>query len=137
MRFRGTGAMFCGALWLLAGGAASGQSAKADGGPKYDPKTVVELLGTVSYVEEAPQGSPMSGVHVTVKTKSESLEAYLGPAEFLKGFELAFAKGDHIHLTGSKVAWEGEKIVLAREVRKDGTTVYLRDEHGAPYWPAS
>jgi hypothetical protein len=116
---------------------AAGQSGAAGDGPKYDPNTVTEYLATVLDVQEMPEGAPMSGVHITVKAGSDTLHAYLGPAAFLKDFEVTFAKGDRVHLTGSKVKWGGGHVVLAREIRKQGTTVYLRDMQGKPYWSAS
>lgn len=137
MGFRGVAMAFCGLLWTLSCLVAAGQGAKPDEGPKYDPNTVVDFLATITDVQEAPRGSPMNGVHLTVKTKSETLRAYLGPSEFVKSFEVTFAKGDQIQLVGSKVKWGGSQIVLAREIRKEGTTVYLRDKQGSPYWPAS
>jgi hypothetical protein len=135
MGFRGVSVGLCGLVAMLA--ATAGQSEKSNEGPKYDPGTVVEFLATVMDVQEAPQDSPMSGIHLTVKAGSENLDAYLGPTAFLKEFEVTFAKGDRVQLTGSKVKWGRGQIILAREIRKEGTTVYLRDNQGKPYWATS
>ncbi len=137
MGFRTAVVGFCVVVWVLAGVPVAGQSAKSDEGPKYDPNSVVELLATIVEVQEAPQSAPMSGLHLTMRAGSESLRAYLGPTAYMKDFELTLAKGDRVHLIGSKVKWSGGQIVLAREIRKNGTTVYLRDKQGKPYWPTT
>jgi hypothetical protein len=98
--------------------------------PKFDTKTVTTFEATV--LEMRDTGKEMT---LQVRTESESsLTVYLGPREFVKSFEITFNKGDRIHITGSKVKFEGENLVLAREVRKDSTTLYLRGKDGAPYW---
>ena len=56
---------------------------------------------------------------------------------YLKDFNTHFAKGDRIQVKGSKVKYNGGTVVLAREVRSEATTVYLRDEQGVPYWQKS
>ena len=40
-------------------------------------------------------------------------------------------------MKGSKIKFNGSQVVLAREVRLESTTVYLRDDHGVPYWKKS
>ncbi len=134
MVFRGALAGLCGLFLMITCGPAAGQGGSSDEGPKYDPNTVVELLATVVDVQEAQQGGPLSGVHLTVKAGSDTVHAYLGPTAFLKEFEVTFVKGDRVHLVGSKVRWHSSQIVLAREIRKESTTVYLRDKRGTPYW---
>jgi hypothetical protein len=135
MRFRAMAVGLCGVLWIVACRPAVGQSGASE--PKYNPATVAEYLATVVGVQELPEGAAMAGVHLTVKAGSDNLHVYLGPAAFLKDFEVTFEKGDRVQLTGSKVKWGGGHIVVAREIRKQGTTVYLRDMQGKPYWPAN
>jgi hypothetical protein len=135
MGFRATAVWLCALLWLASVWPAPAQGGAAE--PKYDAGAVTEYLATVVEVQETPDGAPMRGVHITVKAGSDTLNVYLGPAAYLKDFLVTFVKGDRLHVTGSKVKWNGGHVVLAREIRKDGTTVYLRDAQGNPYWPAS
>lgn len=102
--------------------------------PRYDPARVVNILGTVVEIHEVAYPGPLSGLHLAVKADAGTIDAYLGPLDFLKGFEVTFAKGDRIQVVGSKVKFRGSDVVLAREVSRDGTTLYLRDERGRPYW---
>ncbi len=103
--------------------------------PIYDPATTVEFTGVVTASREVPRGSPMHGLHLTVESGKESFDVYLGPADFMKQFNFRFAKGDRIDTVGSKLKVAGTNVVLAREVRRQSQTVYLRDSGGNPYWP--
>ncbi|MGA3016163.1 MAG: hypothetical protein ABSF62_03520 [Bryobacteraceae bacterium] len=119
--------------------ASSGQTAQAEPEPRYDSATTVDMMTVVAEMREVPRGSPLSGSHLIVrpesaKENSETIDVYLGPANYLKDFDVTFAKGDRVQVIGSKVKYGGASVVLARQVRRDSTTIYLRDEHGIPYW---
>jgi len=140
MRFA-TSVFFIGAAPLLMALAAS--SNQKDGAPavepKYDTATNIDVMVVVTDVKEVAAGSPLSGMHLIVrpeqsKGNAETTDVYLAPDDYLKDFGCHFSKGDRIQVKGSKVKYNGGPIVLAREVRLEATTVYLRDEHGVPYW---
>jgi hypothetical protein len=92
---------------------------------------------TVIETRHVPDGSPLAGVHLTVNLNSQTIDIYLGPADFLSQFEISFVKSDRVHIVGSRVKFRGAPCVLAREIRKEYTTVYLRDRRGIPYWRKS
>jgi hypothetical protein len=103
--------------------------------PQYDPATEISILTAITEVREAPHGSSFSGIHLTVKSDSQVLDVYLGPAEFVKQFDMRFAKGDEVRVTGSKVkTTNGSHVVLAREVRKEQATLFCRRARGEPNW---
>lgn len=104
---------------------------------RYDAATVVDVKATVVSIREVAKTEPLDGVYLTVKTeaaKSESLEIYVGPVDFVKTFGIAFAKGDQIQVIGSRVKVDGADLVLAREVTRKETTLILRDKNGEPFW---
>jgi hypothetical protein len=124
---------------LLGLAASSDQTAQAEPEPRYDSATTVDMMTVVADVREVPRGNPLSGSHLMVrldsaKETSETIDVYLGPANYLKDFEVTFAKGDRVQVIGSKVKYGGAPVVLARQVRRESTTLYLRDENGTPYW---
>jgi hypothetical protein len=102
--------------------------------PRYDPARVVNILGTVADIHEVAYPGPLSGLHLGVKADARTMDVYLGPVDFVRSFDVSFAKGDRIQVVGSKVKFHDSDVVLAREVSRDGTTLYLRDERGRPYW---
>jgi hypothetical protein len=108
---------------------------KTEPEPRFDPATVIDIMGAVVSVREVPRGSPLSGIHLLVSTENEEIDAYLGPADFLKEFEITFSRGDSVQIVGSKVTFEGGRTILVREVRKGEVFLYLRDHAGHPNWP--
>ena len=104
--------------------------------PRYYVATVIDVDATVMDLRQVPRNNPLSGLHLTVKIESDTIDVFLGPVDFLKEFEITFVKGDKLEIIGSKVKFGGAHIVLARQVRRDETTLYLRDAKGKPHWTA-
>jgi hypothetical protein len=48
--------------------------------------------------------------------------------------ETLFAKGDQVEVIGSKVKGTDTEVVIAREVKKDGKVLTLRNAQGIPAW---
>jgi hypothetical protein len=119
-------------LLVMPGTFAGGKDPMAPA-PAYDTTTEVQFEGVVSEVRQVSSG-PLQGIYLTVKTKSESVDLYLGPAEFIKLFDVQFKNGNGVEVTGSKVKFEGRDLVLGREVRLGKTTLVLRGAKGAPNW---
>lgn len=99
----------------------------------YDPASETTLKGTVEAVTQQARG-PMMGMHLTIKTAEETREVMLGPAQFITSKGFAFAKGDAIEVTGSRITMGAIEFVIAREVVKDGKTLTLRNKTGTPQW---
>ena len=102
--------------------------------PAYDTATVIDVMARVTDVWEVAPFMPLEGVHLTVKSGSETLDVYVGPADFVKIFGVTFTKGDRIEVIGSRVMYEGDDVVLASEIRIYDVTITLRDKDGTPYW---
>jgi len=103
--------------------------------PRYDPATEISILGIVTDVREVPRGNPLRGIHLSVKSESQVFDAYLGPTDFIKQFEITFSKGDEVRVTGSRVKTaNGSHVLLVREVRKDQATLSCRRAKGEPNW---
>jgi len=112
------------------------KTVKLDEEPRYDLSKVIDVDATVIDIREVPRNNPLTGLHLAVKIESDTIDVFLGPVDFLKDFEITFAKGDKLEIIGSKVKFGGAHIVLARQVRRDETTLYLRDAKGRPHWAA-
>ncbi len=137
MRFRAS-AVLCIAPLLLALAAHSSQKETPADEPRYDSSTNVDMMMVVNEVKEV-SAAPLNGMHILARPESsragsESTDVYLGPDDYLKDFECHYTKGDRIQVKGSKVKFNGSQVVLAREVRMNSQTVYLRDDQGVPYW---
>ena len=102
--------------------------------PSYNTATVVDLTAKVTEVREVSKDQPLAGVHLILQQASQTLDIYVGPAEFVKVFDVKFAKGDEIRVIGSKVDFDGSTVVLAREVSLGTVTLVCRDKDGSPLW---
>jgi hypothetical protein len=104
--------------------------------PKYDPTTEVTLKGTVDEVRdrECPVSGGM-GSHIILRLADDkTIEVHLASTKFVKAYELVFAKGDKLEVTGSKVTFEGVETIFAREVKRGNDTFVFRDKEGKPVW---
>ena len=102
--------------------------------PKYDVSKEVKIKGTIEEVKEMTMGKGEAGIHLMVKTSSETIEVRLCPSGYLKDFEVAFSKGQQVEVTGSRVKVDEKDVILAREVVQGNNTVVLRDKQGGPVW---
>jgi len=100
--------------------------------PKYDVQTETKMKGSVEEVRLPPSAKGI--VHLLVKTDTDTADVYLCPKSFLDDMGVAFAKGDEITLTGSKVKQGDAELILAREVVRGTDTLVLRDGKGNPVW---
>jgi hypothetical protein len=107
-------------------------------GPMYDTGTEVRLTGVVEAVDtmaaccctECMGG----GLHVTLRTATESIEVQLGPRAFLAEKKVSLAPGDAVEIVGSRIPMGGRTVLVARTIAKGDETVTLRDESGRPLW---
>jgi hypothetical protein len=134
MTFRSAVTLCVLALGTITAGPAK-DAVKTEQEPKYDAGTVIDFGAVVVEVREVQKGNPLGGVNLMVRTESDATwSVYLAPADFVKSFEITFRKGDNIHVIGSKVKFGADIVVLAREVRRESATLYLRGRNGEPYW---
>lgn len=98
--------------------------------PVYNPSAEVRMAAVITGVRQVPEGSPMAGVHLTMQSKTGSVDVYLGPPAFLKIFRTEFPAGTRIEVVGARAG----EVILAREVTIGATSITLRDETGAPVW---
>jgi DNA/RNA endonuclease YhcR with UshA esterase domain len=118
------------------GGMGQGQGMRMNM-PRYDASTVVTVKGTVQDVQEGISAGRMrsrGGLHLLLKTDTESYTVLVGPAQFVKDKGFTFAKDDAIEVTGSKVKFNDKDAIIAREIKKADKTLTLRDEKGVPAW---
>lgn len=103
--------------------------------PKYDATTEVKLKGTIEEISE--RSCPISGsmgFHFILKTVDQSIEVHVATSKFIKNYEVTLNKGDEITLVGSKVKFNGEDTILAREVTRGEEVFMFRDKTGKPVW---
>jgi hypothetical protein len=98
--------------------------------PKYDKSSEVKIKGVI---EEVKTGADNT-VHFTLKNDKGSLDVSVAPENYLKEIEVTFAKGDAVEVLGSQLTVDGNAVLLAREVTRNGDVMTMRDDHGKPVW---
>jgi DNA/RNA endonuclease YhcR with UshA esterase domain len=97
---------------------------------KYDKSAEVKVKGVIDDVKTAEDTT----VHVTLKNDKGSLDVVIAPEKFLKEMEIIFAKGETIEVLGSQLTVDGNPVLLAREVTRNGDVMVMRDERGKGVW---
>jgi len=100
--------------------------------PEYDPKAVVTIKGVVEDFHESKAKGDHPGLHIILKTETETVEVHTCPVSFMSDLEFTIAKGDELTVEGSRPDPTG--VVVAREIVKGQTSLILRDKTGAPVW---
>ena len=112
-----------------------GWGREAPHGRMYDPKTVESIVGEVVDVERVTPRKGMShGVHLLVKTETETLSVHLGPAWYIENQDTRIEPKDKVEVKGSRITFDGKPAIIAAEIKKGEETLMLRDESGFPVW---
>jgi len=112
-----------------------GWAANGAYGRLFDPKTVVTVSGTItSLAEVTPIRGMGVGVHLMLKTKTESVDVHLGPRWYLESQDADLKAGDAIEVRGSRIQLDKKPAIIAVEIKRGEDTLVLRDPDGIPRW---
>lgn len=101
----------------------------------YDTKTVETISGSVISIDQILPDKNMSvGIHLLLNTVNGNVSIHLGPAWYIDNQDIQIIKGDIVSVTGSKVTYNGDQVIIAKEVIKGDQILKLRDENGYPLW---
>ena len=107
-------------------------------GRMYDPKTVETVAGEVVSVEQiTPTKGMGQGIHLLLRTATETLSVHLGPSWYVEHQDTKIEPKDRIEVKGSRISFDGKPAIIAAEVHKGDETLMLRDENGVPLWAGS
>lgn len=126
------------ALVLLFAGNVFSQSGWGPGSNynrQYDTNTIETLKGTVVSIGPLSPGKNMSmGVHLLLNTENGNISVHLGPSWYIDNQDIQISMDDNISVTGSKITYDGNQVIIAKEVTKGDQVLNLRDENGYPLW---
>ncbi len=101
----------------------------------YDTNSVITYTGTIASVDS--QASPRGNnymIRLTVKDTSGTTNVVVGPTSYLDSQSITFNKGDTVKVTGSKMTFNGNDVVISAQIVSHGKTIKLRDDTGRPVW---
>ena len=121
------------AAGLVAFAALPAAQSSVAGEAPYDPATEVTLRGTVQEVKEMK--NVVTVTHLVLRTADHgAVEVHLGPSSWVAKQSVSFKTGDQIEIIGSRVKYAGSDVIVARQIRKNGQTLTLRDTQGISRW---
>jgi len=77
-----------------------------------------------------------SGVHLMVKTGTETISVHLGPSWYLENQDLRIEPKDKVQIKGSRITYEGKPALIAADIKKGEDSLKLRDEAGFLQYPS-
>lgn len=103
----------------------------------YNPQTVTTVQGQVedvgSYGMQGWRVAPGMAIQgLVLKTAKGNITVDLGPPWYVSKQGFTLQTGDTLEVTGSKVTKDEQTVLLAADVKKNGQTLKVRDEKGAP-----
>jgi hypothetical protein len=121
---------------VLAFGITSAQMGPRSGRnmPIYNVASEVTFSGSVQEVQEFTGPRGFTGTRVILKTDAGPIQVHVGPKTYISSQQFSFARGDQVEVVGSEVNMNGSDVVLAREIKKGGKTLVLRNIQGVPNW---
>lgn len=104
---------------------------------QYNLNTVETISGEVTEVvyNRSKKNPNMMGVHLVVKTGTETIPVHLGPAWYIEEQE-SFEKGDQLTITGSRITFNNNPAIVAASIQRGDMILRLRDQQGFPAWRA-
>jgi len=103
----------------------------------YDPGTIGTHHCTVESVEEGSMDhcrECRQCVHLAARCEGKLCRIHLGPAGFLRDQGWTFEQGQTIEVTGSLLVLDGTRSLVASGLKRDDSTLQLRDDLGRPLW---
>lgn len=126
------------ALLFFSTGVLFSQVAQAPGGNYsriYDINTVETVAGQIRSIDIIhPSNNSSNGIHMTIYLPTGDIIVHLGPEWYIDNQTLQLKADDNVLVTGSKVTYKGDLVIIAKEVIKDGQVLNLRDDYGFPLW---
>jgi len=91
--------------------------------------------GRVLGVEHGPSDSPATTVSIVIQPDGAApVHVELAPGWYLDRRGIHFSEQDRVHVEGRRDDRSGSTVVVARRIRKDGSTIELRNDADEPTW---
>jgi hypothetical protein len=104
-------------------------------GRLFDPNAMVTVSGEITSLKKITPINGMSrGVHLMLKTETETIDVHLGPLWYIESQDADLKAGDTIDVRGSRIQIAKKPAIIAVEVKRGDDVLVLRDADGVPRW---
>jgi hypothetical protein len=112
--------------------------AESEYGRLFKSGDMTTINGRITNIERITPRSDMSpGVKLVIRGDGDRKhDVHLGPWWFIERQYKDFQVGDEVRVTGATATLDGDKFIMATEVKQGDRTMVLRDRNGVPVWDA-
>ena len=100
----------------------------------YNVDTEKKIRGTIQRIVMESRYKDASPFLIVVLEEKKTEEVYNVEISPVRFFTHDFHKGEELEVTGSLYSKDGEKNIIARQIRFRGEIIMLRDKKGFPAW---
>ncbi|MBA7597330.1 hypothetical protein ES703_04333 [subsurface metagenome] len=100
----------------------------------YNVDTEKKISGTIQRIIMEPRYKDASPFLIVVMEEKKTKELYNVEISPVRFFTHDFHKGEKLEVTGSQYSTDGQKNIIARQIRYRGEIIMLRDKKGFPAW---
>ena len=76
-------------------------------------------------------------IQILLATDQGDVLVIVGPANFVDQSKVKFLSGDKVTVTGYPVVVNGNRLIIAAQIQKNGSTLQLLGENRQPLWNRS
>ena len=102
---------------------------------QYDVNHQQDYKGEILKVEMfVPDKGMGQGYEITIQTRDGEKTVHLGPVWYVNDKGFTFSVGDRVEVEGCEITFNGEEVIMAGEIERNGEKLRLRNEQGQPMW---
>lgn len=90
----------------------------------------IQSLNKVRY----PNGTQ---IEMILNTNEGIKKVTLGPSSYIEMSKVKLQSGDKVEVKGFRVGANGDEVIVAKEVKKNGNVLQLRNDQRQPLWSSS
>lgn len=103
--------------------------------PAYNPAAEVTISGVVTETREffCPISDDQA-LHLVLRSAQSVLLVHVAPTRFLRAQGFQFHAGEALDVVGTRVNFQQQDAMLAREITRGNEVLIVRDHQGRPLW---
>jgi hypothetical protein len=111
------------------------QPRRANAPPAYNAAAETTISGVVAEAREffCPVSEDQE-VHLILRNRQDATLIHVAPSRFLRTQQFHINADDPISVVGTRINYQGQDAMLAREITHGNEVLILRNHQGRPLW---